>query len=485
MTNYQTPGVYVEEISTLAPSVAAVATAVPAFIGLTERAQNDATGQSLTNVPTKIKNMDDYVAYFGKGQKATITAAIAEVVEATDGVYKFVSRSVSAEVSPSTNRYYMYESIKLYFDNGGGPCYVISTGDYEASLDTDLLKAGLDELAKEDEPTLILFPDVYGLGGDLTIYNLALAQCSKLQDRFLIMDVPQGTEASDSIDTDALSFRELVIGEYLQYGAAYYPDVRTTLSYEYDFASSATVTQTFADPDGNSVTIADSTAYPDGFYDGQTIEALEGLNKGVYNDIIKEANKTKAVTPSSGAIAGVYFQVDNDRGVWKAPANIALTSVSSPALKITTDDQKSLNVHSTGKSINAIRSFTGKGTLVWGARTLDGNDNEWRYIQVRRFFNYVEESIQKSISWAVFEGNTTATWTRVKVQIETFLTGIWKQGGLTGASTSEAFFVNVGLGSTMSSQDILEGRMNVEIGLAAVRPAEFIILKFSHFIQQS
>ena len=212
---------------------------------------------------------------------------------------------------------------------------------------------------------------------------------------------------------------------------------------------------------------------------------MQTLNKDVYNAIIKEANKTKAVIPSSGAIAGVYFQVDTNRGVWKAPANIGLTSVSGPALKITTDDQKALNVHSTGKSINAIRSFTGKGTLVWGARTMDGNDNEWRYIQVRRFFNYVEESIQKSVSWAVFEGNTTATWTRVKVQIETFLTGIWKQGGLTGASTSEAFFVNVGLGSTMTTQDILEGRMNVEIGLAAVRPAEFIILKFSHFIQQS
>ena len=136
----------------------------------------------------------------------------------------------------------------------------------------------------------------------------------------------------------------------------------------------------------------------------------------------------------------------------------------SPSLKITDDTQAGLNVDATaGKSINAIRSFTGKGTLVWGARTLDGNSNEWRYIQVRRLFNYVEESIKKSTSWAVFEANDANTHIRVKAQIESFLTGIWKAGGLVGASAAQAFFVNVGLGSTVTPQDVLEGKMNVEI----------------------
>ena len=157
----------------------------------------------------------------------------------------------------------------------------------------------------------------------------------------------------------------------------------------------------------------------------------------------------------------------------------------APAIKITDATQGGLNIDTTGKSINAIRSFTGKGTLVWGARTLDGNSNEWRYIQVRRLFNYVEESIKKSTSWAVFEANDANTHIRVKAQIESFLTGVWRAGGLVGASVSEAFFVNVGLGNTLTPQDVLEGKMNVEIGLAASRPAEFIILKFSHFIQQS
>ena len=150
------------------------------------------------------------------------------------------------------------------------------------------------------------------------------------------------------------------------------------------------------------------------------------------------------------------------------------------------DDTDSLNVDATaGKSINAIRAFVGKGTLIWGARTLAGNDNEWRYISVRRFFNMVEESVKKSTYWAVFEPNDANTWVKVRGMIESYLTQKWREGALAGATTKDAFFVRCGLGTTMSSQDILEGRMYVEIGMAVVRPAEFIILKFYHKLQTS
>ena len=143
-----------------------------------------------------------------------------------------------------------------------------------------------------------------------------------------------------------------------------------------------------------------------------------------------------------------------------------------------------LNVHSTGKSVNAIREFSGKGILIWGARTLAGNDNEWRYISVRRFYNMVEESVKKATAKFVFEPNDANTWMKVKSMIENYLVIQWRQGALQGAKPNEAFFVKVGLGETMSAQDILEGRMIVEIGMAVVRPAEFIILKFSHMMQQ-
>jgi hypothetical protein len=145
-----------------------------------------------------------------------------------------------------------------------------------------------------------------------------------------------------------------------------------------------------------------------------------------------------------------------------------------------------LNVDPTsGKSINAIRYFTGKGVLIWGSRTLAGNDNEWRYVPVRRFFNFAEESIKKGTEWVVFEPNDANTWARVKAMIENFLLKQWRAGALAGAKPEHAFFVKVGLGVTMTALDILEGRMNIEIGMAVVRPAEFIILKFSHKLQES
>lgn len=144
-----------------------------------------------------------------------------------------------------------------------------------------------------------------------------------------------------------------------------------------------------------------------------------------------------------------------------------------------------MNVDTTsGKSVNAIRFFTGKGILVWGARTLDGNSNEWRYVSVRRLFNYIEESVQKSTAWAVFQPNDSSTWMKIQCQIENFLTSLWREGALAGATPDKAFFVNVGLGVTMTADDIYNGNLIVEIGLAAVRPAEFIILQFSHKVQE-
>ncbi|MEM9598190.1 MAG: phage tail sheath C-terminal domain-containing protein [Acidobacteriota bacterium] len=216
-------------------------------------------------------------------------------------------------------------------------------------------------------------------------------------------------------------------------------------------------------------------------------EAQRALFEGhpVYRGVADGVRRTVALLPASGALAGVYAATDRGRGVWKAPANVSLTDVVGPALKVNDRDQEGLNVHSTGKSVNALRAFTGKGTLVWGARTLAGNDNEWRYVPVRRFFSFAEESIKKSTEPFVFEPNDAGTWIRVKAMVENFLTVQWRQGALAGATPPEAFFVKVGLGETMTPQDVLEGRMIVEIGMAVVRPAEFVILRFAHKMQVS
>lgn len=218
---------------------------------------------------------------------------------------------------------------------------------------------------------------------------------------------------------------------------------------------------------------------------GVTNNILKIFTNDFENKLTALLNSQRVTMPPSPAIAGIYAMVDLTRGVWKAPANVSLNAVTAPAVKITDQDQGSLNIHETGKSINAIRAFTGRGIMVWGARTLAGNDNEWRYVNVRRFYNMAEESIKKATEPFVFESNDANTWVRVRAMIENFLTVQWRAGALAGATPSDAFYVRVGLGTTMTSLDILEGRMNVEIGMAVVRPAEFIILKFSHKMAES
>lgn len=214
----------------------------------------------------------------------------------------------------------------------------------------------------------------------------------------------------------------------------------------------------------------------------------EGLSSTfpLYKTILTGIQNTNTTVPPSGAVAGIYAYVDRTRGVWKAPANVSISGCIGPKNTFTASELDNLNIDpNSGKSINAIRSFTGKGTLVFGARTLAGNDNEWRYVSVRRFFNFVEESVKKATEQFVFEPNDANTWVRVQAMIENFLTTLWRQGALQGIKPEHAFYVAVGLGKTMTPLDILEGRLIIEIGMAAVRPAEFIILRFSHKLAES
>ena len=205
-----------------------------------------------------------------------------------------------------------------------------------------------------------------------------------------------------------------------------------------------------------------------------------GANNQLYNRVKNELSKFTLDMPPCGAVSGAYARVDRDRGVWKAPANVGLLGILGPTEKISDTAQERLNVHESGKSINAIRSFSGKGTLIWGARTLDGNSNEWRYVNVRRLFIMIEESIQKACAFAVFEPNTASTWLKVKAMIESFMYSLWQRGALAGASPKEAYRISVGLGITMTEQEVNEGLMRVRVAVAAVRPAEFILLEFSH-----
>jgi len=471
-TTYKTPGVYVEEISVFPPSVAQVETAIPAFIGYTKKAKK-LVDDDLLKVPTRITSLLEYVQYFGGADnEQNIAVNINDVYDSSGNL----TRTIQVPDPTTKSAYLMYYSMQMYFANGGGPCYIISVGDYTSGTvsKADLgANGGLADLAKEDEPTLIVFPDASNVSTVTNFYDLyeeAMMQCNKLQDRFTIIDT------FNQVSSFAATLRtNISLGtDFLKYGAAYYPWLKTTLPYTYS---------------EGDVTIAHvETNAPGGTTSYDTLavnDATVVANTELHNQIKVELGKLSVTLPPSSAMAGIYARVDSNRGVWKAPANVGVMSIIGPVKKVNNQEQDGLNIDTSGKSINVIRTFAGKGTLVWGARTLAGNDNEWKYVPVRRFFNMVEESVKKATSQFVFEPNDANTWVKVRAMIENFLTLQWRAGALAGAKAEDAFFVRVGLGQTMTALDILEGRMNVEIGMAAVRPAEFIILKFSHKMQES
>ena len=510
---FKTPGVYIKEIPTFPPSVAEVETAIPAFIGYTEKAEFN--GKDFGIQPQRITSLLEYEQLFGVAQKETaITVTISD--SSSSGT---VTRTINAEINPTTSsKFKMYYALQMYFANGGGPCYIVSADKYSAGSNVVLgkLSDGLTEIAKVDEPTLLLFPDGTALGSSnyYDLINQALTQCFLLQDRFTIIDVVQKSGTFNNINSSAEDFRNTsTLGnnlDLMKYGAAYFPDLQTTLLYNFDDAGVNVVynlnganesNETPGSPDNLTLAsiLAPQTGIKNSIRDGlnlvkpaQSVPAsppaapvLTG-NTELYNSIKLQLQSLNVILPPSSAVAGIYAAVDSSRGVWKAPANVTLAKVNSATLKISHEAQMSLNVDPTsGKSINAIRYFTGKGVMVWGARTLAGNDNEWRYVPVRRFFIFAEESIKKGTEWVVFEPNDANTWVRVRAMIENFLTKQWRAGALAGEKPEHAFFVRVGLGQTMTALDILEGRMNIEIGMAVVRPAEFIILKFSHKLQES
>jgi phage tail sheath protein FI len=458
-------------------------------------ATNPVTLQSI-----RITSLLEYEQSFGTAEpEAGITITIEEKIDANTPP-TVTERTVTGAIANPSN-HNMYYALQAYFANGGGPCYIVSVGKMATAkgiISGDALQDGIDEIAKEDEVTLFVFPESQGLPTDSDragVFGKAIDQCAFLKDRFAILDVQLPT-TGQTINAAANAFREMSLTlDALKYAAAYAPNIETIFNYVYDDPTDVNkqipaeqlvpvaLVHRQTDPAG---------ATSNGSFNAKTLADLApnkddpAVGNAVLLNLVKAAiDSIPVVLPPSPLVAGQYARVDSTRGVWKAPANVALNSVIKPTIKITHAEQEDLNVHTSGKSINAIRAFTGKGTLIWGARTLDGNSNEWRYVPVRRFFNMAEESIKKATEQFVFEPNDANTWVKVRAMIENFLILQWRAGALAGAKPEQAFYVKVGLNETMTALDILEGRMIVEIGMAVVRPAEFIILKFSHKMQES
>jgi uncharacterized protein len=464
MAGYKTPGKFIEETPKFPTSIVSVETAIPAFIGYTEKAQKNEPGD-LLNVPYRINSLKGYEQFFGfpqpeKGISIDIIAS-ATAIDAKAGI-------------ENRSNYIMYYSMQMYFDNGGGPCYIISVGNYNNAgiIDRAALENGLNEAAKSHEITLLLFPDASNMTAATDYYALhkkAMEQCRELKDRFVLMDIFMNPALPDKMDVEIA--RELITGntDELKYAAVYYPRIYTKLPYYYKTPGMGNDNDEWVQVTGDGV-----------FSFNGTLKKLKKNYINYYSAAKDAIRNLELLLPASPAVAGIYAKVDKTRGVWKAPANINISNAVCPEIIISSDDQANLNVDSSGgKSINAIRTFEGIGpAIIWGARTLAGNDNVWRYISVRRFFNMVEESLKKATAQFVFEPNDQNTWIGIKSMIENYLMEQWRAGALQGLKPEEAFFVRVGLNETMTQLDLLEGRLIVEIGMAATRPAEFVIIRF-------
>lgn len=586
MASYKTPGVYVIEKNAFPNSVVEVATAVPAFIGYTEKAVNK--GVALTDKPTRITSMSEYIESFGGAPDSRFALKRPEKTPAADGKPEIpapradFSIAVPGATPPradyvlerSGRKHVLYTAMQLFFQNGGGPCYIVSVGSYDDDIDAKKLSDGIDQLKKEQEPTLVVIPEAVMLESEkdcIALQQAVLQHCGvDMKNRFAILDIHGGFK-DRSNDDPVQQFRDDLGTNSLKFAAAYYPWLDTTivkdndLSYrnieradpdlldallradmKMDKAPDAPIPKKSYEEKVNALALMkdewvvaketegkyallsandfmqaqvapDKSGYK-GYDELATMlaeakdadardkllssekleEARRMIDKGrleVHQLLTKSsplyatmlhamASKLNRLPPSA-AIAGLYTSIDNARGVWKAPANVSLNAVDKPSVNISHEEQEDLNVTTGGKSINAIRAFIGAGVLVWGARTLDGNSLDWRYINVRRTMIMIEESLRLAMAAYVFEPNTANTWVTVKGMASNFLTGIWKRGGLAGANAADAFSVQVGLGETMTAEDILEGRMNVTILVALSRPAEFIELTFQQQMQKS
>lgn len=498
-TSLATPGVYIEEKSSFGSSVVPVKTAIPAFIGYTSKATRGSN--SLINKPTKISSLGQYEELFGGAPKTKFTIEVDEN-SLVGYTIKFVD----------STRFLMHNSMRLFYSNGGGDCYIVSVGNYTESIDAGKLNdpkgGGLAALEKHLEPTIVVVPDATLLAEAdcFTLQADMLSHCGyKMQNRFALLDVYNGTLERTFDENDIISkFREGVGSNFLQWGGAYYPFLNTAIvkSSEMDYTRvenleelvevlTKEVNDNLASENITEARALGITTEINKIIETTDADLIKSLHSTLtvispkLNMVLEQMSEMLNIMPPSPAMAGAITMVDSTVNVAQSPANISLGSVISPCININNDNQEDLNLPLNGKAVNAIRSFTGKGVLVWGARTLEGNSQDYRYISVRRTMTFLEQSIKFAAEAFVFAPNNGTTWSTLYATVSNFLRNQWQSGILAGTTPEDAFEVQIGLGSTMTANDILDGVLKMTIKVAITRPAEFIVITFEQQQQKS
>lgn len=516
LATIQSPGVYINELNGFPNSAVPVATAVPVFIGYTPQAIYE--GKSYTNVPMQITSFAEFQAIYCYAdppapappakQYSPEYYLVKQKTQPQKGDYMIIDGSYYSIVPDPNTIYYLYNSIRLFYENGGSNAYIISVGGYGSPSGTPMapgtqiinpnvqlndLLGGLALLLNEPEPTMYICPEatLLSVENNSTLMQEMLLTCTETQTAVSIFDIIGGNAPDPILYTqDIQTFRNGTGALGLNYGTAYYPFISTTIMQDTDidytnlFGGDITqLAPLLNPPDSPNATVATilgNISSPA----GAALTVTQNNNSLItasptYNMIIQHVLSDANILPPSGAIAGVITVTDNMVGPWQAPANTSIVGAAALPINLSSSQQANLNVDAiSGKSINAIRFFNGLGILIWGARTLDGNSSDWKYLPVRRTMTFLEQSCKLAAQAYVFQSNDKNTWQAVIAMVSSFLTSVWKQGGLQGASASDAFSVSCGLGSTMTSDDILGGFMNVTVKVAIVRPAEFIVITF-------
>ncbi|GIG59142.1 tail protein [Longispora fulva] len=500
MPTYQSPGVYVEEVEAGSRPIEGVGTAVAAFVGFA------AAGPY--NTPTLVSNWSQYTKAFG---------------EFAEGCY-------------------LPQAVYGYFLNGGGNCYIVRVGGQRADEETAALPAGPQavlgsyRVAAREPGARGLVVEITGPTGENPPddrFTLVVKQDGKAAETFENVTTRKGR---DNVVTRVKDGSRLItLTEQQSAGAPTRPDLGA-VALSAPPSPPAVPARVVADVYvgdvsdrtgfGGLETVDEVTmvAVPDlmsalqaGAIDGETVKAVQlamiahcelmgdrmaildappGLNPQQVRDwrmndagydskyaalyypwikVFDPATGGNNFIPPSGHMAGVWARNDSTRGVHKAPANEVVRGAVALQTQLTKTEQELLNPI----GINCVRAFSGRGIRVWGARTLS-SDPAWKYLNVRRLFNYLEESIMNGTQWVVFEPNDDALWARIRRTVASFLVMEWRKGALFGLTPDEAYFVRCDR-ETNPAEGIDLGQVVCEIGVAPVKPAEFVIFRLSQF----
>jgi uncharacterized protein len=340
---------------------------------------------------------------------------------------------------PDSSSTLLSHAVFGFFLNGGSRCYVVNIGNDSSLVGDGRGRKGISVLEEVEEVAIVAAPGAT----DVASYEALLSHCEKLKDRVAILDPPQVVANIDLLKRVA----------------------------------TAQATRTPPAP-------LDTDSPPAAAVTGLRPRQSDSGSGAFYfpwiavRDPLSPRNIVNV--PPSGHMAGIYARTDATRGVQKAPANELIRGALDVTYRVTQEEQGELNQ----SGINCIRYFSSEGIRVWGARTLAPSSSEWRYLNVRRLINMIEESITRSTRWVVFEPNDVPLWKAIQRDVSAFLTLLWRQGALMGRTPEEAFFVQCDA-ETNPPEVIDAGMVVVVIGLAPVKPAEFVVFRLSQGVENT